>query len=146
MIFEREREIFGFVYWLPDDIWERQREKDFRFCILVTSGKQYTKPKVSLSLFLKHHLVTSMQNRESLSLYFSNIIWWPVSKRDFRFCILVTRWYLRKTERERLSVLYTGYQVMLERERETFDFAYWLPDDIWETKPKISLSLSNIIW
>ena len=29
MIFEkeRERETFGFVYWLPDDIWERERER-----------------------------------------------------------------------------------------------------------------------
>ena len=33
-------------------------------------------------------------------------------------------------ERERLSVLYTGYQMMFEKERETFGFVYWLPDDI----------------
>ena len=35
-------------------------------------------------------------------------------------------------ERERDSVLYTGYQMIFEkeRERETFSFAYWLPDDI----------------
>jgi hypothetical protein len=31
---------------------------------------------------------------------------------------------------ERLSVLYTGYQMIFEKERETFGFAYWLPDDI----------------
>jgi hypothetical protein len=38
----------------------------------------------------------------------------------------------KERERERLSVFYTGYQVMFEkeRERETFGFAYWLPDDI----------------
>jgi hypothetical protein len=35
-------------------------------------------------------------------------------------------------EKERLSVLYTDYQMMfeIERERETFGFVYWLPDDI----------------
>ena len=35
-------------------------------------------------------------------------------------------------ERERLSVLYIGYHVMFEkaRERETFGFVYWLPDDV----------------
>ena len=51
---KRERETFGFAYWLPDDISERERERlsvlytgyqmifekereiDFRFCILVT--------------------------------------------------------------------------------------------------------------
>jgi hypothetical protein len=51
---KRDRETFGFVYWLPDDIWERERdrlsvlytgyqmifekgkERDFRFCMLVT--------------------------------------------------------------------------------------------------------------
>jgi hypothetical protein len=35
---------------------------------------------------------------------------------------------LRKRERERLSVVHTGYEVMFERERERdFLFAYWLP-------------------
>ena len=35
-------------------------------------------------------------------------------------------------ERERLSVLYIGYHVMFEkaRERETFGFVYWLPGDV----------------
>jgi hypothetical protein len=32
----------------------------------------------------------------------------------------------------RLSVLYTGYQMIFEKERETFGFAYWLPGDVCE--------------
>jgi hypothetical protein len=31
-------------------------------------------------------------------------------------------------EREIPSFLCTGYQGMFEKERETFGFAYWLPD------------------
>ena len=33
-------------------------------------------------------------------------------------------------ERERLSVLSTGYQMIFEREREIFGFVYLLPYDI----------------
>ena len=75
---KRGRETFGFVYWLPDDIWKREREID---SVLYTGYQM---------IFEKER------------------------ERDFRFCILVTRWCLKK------------------RERETFGFVYWWPDDIWE--------------
>jgi hypothetical protein len=127
-------------------IFEKEWERNFRLCIQPSPSSQYAKPKVSLPLFLKHHLETSIQNRKSLSLSFSNIERESLSvlytgyqvmfekggerlsvlytgyqvmfekerQRDFRFCILVTRWYLRK------------------RERDTFDFAYWLRSNFWK--------------
>jgi hypothetical protein len=36
----------------------------------------------------------------------------------------------QERERGRLSVLYTDYQMIFEKERERLGFAYWLPDDI----------------
>jgi hypothetical protein len=49
-----------------------------------------------------------------------------------RFSVLYTGYQLMfEKERERLSVLHTGYQMIFEKERERdFAFAYWLPGDV----------------
>jgi hypothetical protein len=45
-------------------------------------------------------------------------------ERDFRFFILVTRWYLKEIEREtRFCILVTRWYLR-KRERETFGFAH----------------------
>jgi hypothetical protein len=54
-------------------------------------------------------------------------------KERERFSVLHTGYQMIfEKERERFSVLYIGYQVMFEkeRERETFGFVYWLPGDV----------------
>jgi hypothetical protein len=116
MIFEKERERLGFAYWLPDDIWERERDRDFRFYILVTRWclRNIERETFSFEYWLPDDIWK--RERESLSvLYTCNQVMLERERvRDFRFYILVTRWYLRK------------------RERETFGFVYWLPGDVWE--------------
>jgi hypothetical protein len=123
-MFEKGGERLSVLYTGYQVMFEKERQRDFRFCILVTRwylrkrerdtfdfaypGNQYTKPKVSLSLFLKYHLVTSIQNRVSLSLSFKYHL--VTSIQNWKS----PRWYLKK------------------RKRETFGFAYWLPDDIWK--------------
>jgi hypothetical protein len=140
-VWKRETETFGFAYWLPDDIWKRERVSIQNESLSLSlslfqilSGNQNEKPKVSLSFFLKHHLVTSMQNRKSL-------------------------FDLWKRERETFGSVYWLPVDLWKRERETSGFAYWLPGHVWKkrereafglfqtspgnlyAKPKVSLSL-----
>ena len=53
-------------------------------------------------------------------------------KRE-RLSVLYTGYQVmfeQERERDRLSVLYTDYQMIFEKERERLGFGYWLPDDI----------------
>jgi hypothetical protein len=63
-------------------------------------------------------------------------------KERERFSVLYTGYQVMfEKERQRHSVLHTGYQMIFEKEREIFQTS---PGNQY-TKPKISLSFSNII-
>ena len=113
---------------------KRERERDFRFCILVTGW--YLKKSERETFGCVYWLPDDIWEREieRLSVLYTGyqVMFEKKRQRDFRFCILTTRWWLRKRERETFGFVYWLPGDAWERETETFGFVYWLPDDIWE--------------